>query len=182
MIRAICRGEKKQSTLEKGNTGEREVHLICSTFPAQGMSLSVTRGDPGGISRAKAHPTGGIQLRFVIIPRWISPKALLPNSSAAQGSGLLPMAHHSLHPLPHPHIPREFHAGITGPGQTLSSPPQPATAPEILFPSHLSFQSRDSAVELHEESSLQINTTFPQPLTLLFFHNSTEHFWKMSPQ
>lgn len=41
--------EKKKSTLEKGSTGEREVHLGCSAFPAQGMSLGVPqlREEPG---------------------------------------------------------------------------------------------------------------------------------------
>lgn len=39
--------------------------------------------DPGGISRARGHPTWGVQLRFGIILQWISPKALLPNPSAA---------------------------------------------------------------------------------------------------
>lgn len=43
-----------------------------------------------------------------------------------------------------------------------------------LFP-----KSRLSAPELHEGSSLQENTTFLQPFTLLFFQNSTQHFLNM---
>lgn len=46
-ITAICR--EKKSPLEKGTTGEREVHLGSSAFPAQGMSLGVPQlwEDPG---------------------------------------------------------------------------------------------------------------------------------------
>lgn len=146
MIRAICRGKTKRF-----HSGKRQHRREKCTWAAQ---HSQHRECPGSATALGGFWTAVIQVGSAepgLVPHEGFSSDLcsfLSGSPLSCGfqplcscsSGLLPVVHHNLHPLPHPQIPRQSHAGITGPGQSLSSPPQPATVPWILFPSHLSFQ------------------------------------------